>query len=440
MARAVVTPPVGSPLIGFAGRAESTACHDDLTATALVLECGGLQIAIVACDVLYIMGGQRTRAAIASRSGIHPGRILLTASHNHYGPPLDPDVEGAAHSISATDRSLVLAYLANLDNVLSGVVAAACSRLVPCSLGFATGNAFIGINRRERLPDGRIVLGNNPDGPCDRTVRLLRIDQPDGRPLVQLLNFACHAVTLGSECTEITADFPAVARELIERETGALCIFLQGAAGNINPVLMGWDWTYPRRLGLSLGAEGARLFWTAQPEPLGGGLNVTSTTVALPPFLPGSVQEAKDLIRCLEAEVAAPTTDAGSLAWAEWRLSRARRALDVVSGNKAPVPVKAELTAISLGSSIGWITSPGEVFTELGGRIVEQSPFERTLFSGYTHDAIGYVPTPTAYDEGGYEVTHSCYVARESAEILETRSLEMLARVHDQATGSPLIQ
>ncbi len=300
----------------------------------------------------------------------------------------------------------------------------------------AAGNSYIGINRRERLPDGRIILGNNPDGPCDRTVRLLRIDRADGRPLVQLVNFACHAVSLGSGCTEITADFPAVARELIERETGALCIFLQGAAGNINPVLMGWDWTYPRRLGLSLGAEGARLFWSAAPVPPDGPLTLASEVALLPPYLPASVEDARTLIATLEADVA-DSSQTGSRAWAQWRLTRARRALDVLSGKSAPVPVKADLTAISLGPSIGLVTSPGEMFTELGSGIVSQSPFGHTLYAGYTHEPIGYVPTPAAYDEGGYEVTHSCYVARESAGILEDRSLEMLANVHKQAAIAP---
>ena len=51
-----------------------------------------------------------------------------------------------------------------------------------------------------------------------------------------------------------------------------MCLFLQGATGNINPLLMGWDWTHLARLGLPLGAEAVRIYWNAEPgtEPLEG--------------------------------------------------------------------------------------------------------------------------------------------------------------------------
>ena len=38
VARVTVTPPIGIPMFGFAGRGPAAGIHDDLTATALVLE------------------------------------------------------------------------------------------------------------------------------------------------------------------------------------------------------------------------------------------------------------------------------------------------------------------------------------------------------------------------------------------------------------------
>ncbi len=427
VARSLITPPLGSPLTGFADRGDATGCHDELTATALVLESGQLRVAIVACDLLYIRGGAELKRAISAATGIPAERVLLTASHTHYGPALDSDSETAAALVPADKRPLVAGYRANLVHTLAGLVAAACQRLADATIGWAQGSAFIGINRREKLPDGSIILGNNPDGPCDRRVLVTRIDRADGQPLAVLLNTACHAVSLGSDCTEITADFPGVARELIERETGATCLFLQGAAGNINPTLMGWDWTYARRLGLSLGAEGARLFWTAQPES-SHRLSFAGQTVPLPPLLPASLDEANALVAGLQAELAGTLGDHSlGRTWTQWRLTRASRAADALSGAGPPVPlVPAELTAVRLGEQLAMITSPGEVFTELGQAIVAQSGYGGTIFGGYTNEAIGYVPTPSAYAEGGYEVTHSCYVASQAAGLLETSSAELL--------------
>ena len=426
VARCVVTPPLGSPLVGFADRGHATGCHDELTATALVLESGNLRVAIIACDLLYIRGAAQLKQAISAATDIPPERVLLTASHTHYGPALEGEQESAAALVPSDKRPLVAAYRQNLSLALTGIVVAACERLTDAAIGSAEGSAYIGINRREKLPDGSIILGNNADGPCDRRVLITRVDNADGRPLAVLLNTACHAVSLGSECTEITADFPGVARELIERETGATCLFLQGAAGNINPTLMGWDWTYARRLGLSLGAEGARLFWTAKPERPSS-LVFAGETQLLPALMPASLAEAQAQVAQLQAELSGPGSEQSlGQTWTQWRLTRALRAADALAGSGALPPVRAELAAMRIGDQLAMITSPGEVFTELGQAIVAQSPFAATIFSGYTNEAIGYVPTPAAYPEGGYEVTHSCYVASEAAGQLEDSSTRLL--------------
>ena len=433
VSRCVITPPLGSPLVGFAERGRATGCHDELTATALVLESGDLRVAIVATDLLYIRGAAELKAAISAATGIPPARVLLTASHTHYGPALDSEQESAAALVPADQRPAVAAYKQTLALALTGIVRAACERLTDASIGSAEGSAFIGINRREKLPDGSIILGNNPDGPCDRRVLVTRIDAADGRPLAVLLNTACHAVSLGSDCTEITADFPGVARELIERETGATCLFLQGAAGNINPTLMGWDWTYARRLGLSLGAEGARLFWTAAPQRAQS-LAFAGETALLPALMPGTLAEAQAQVAQLQAELAGPgSVNSLGQTWTQWRLTRAQRAAEALAGSGALPPVPAELAAIRLGDELAVITSPGEVFTELGQAIVAQSPFAATIFSGYTNEAIGYVPTPAAYPEGGYEVTHSCYVASAAAGLLADSSMRLLGTLVPQA-------
>jgi hypothetical protein len=380
-------------------------------------------------DLLYVRGAAGLKRAISDASGIPAERVLVTASHTHYGPALDSEQESAAALVAANKRPLVAAYRQILTFTLAGLVVAACERLADAAIGWAAGSARIGINRRERRPDGSIILGNNPDGPYDPSVMITRVDLGDGRPLAVLLNTACHGVSLGSECTEISADFPGVAREVIERETGATCLFLQGAAGNINPTLMGWDWTYPRRLGLSLGAEGARLFWTSVPEP-SHRLTFASETVPLPPLMPASLAEAQEQVSQLEAELAEPQSSQSlGRTWAQWRLTRAMRAADALSGAGTLPPVPAELAGVRLHDALALITSPGEVFTELGQAIVGQSPFAGTIFGGYTNEAIGYVPTPSAYAEGGYEVSHSCYVAPDSAALLEAGSMRLLAAV-----------
>ncbi len=306
------------------------------------------------------------------------------------------------------------------------------ARVAPCRLGWGQGDVSIGINRRARTPDGRMILGQNPQGAVDPRVAVLRIDRKSGGPLAAVLNYACHPVSLDWQCTHISADFPAVARRLVEQETGATCLFVQGAAANINPLLMGWDWSHISRLGLPLGAEAVRVYMGSTPgdDSSTGGLAGARTTLDLPPLLPVSVAEGEEKVAALEAERQRLVTrdEPGALWWTDLRLEQARQGLAALQGGPALPPIQAELAAVRLGASVGLITAPGEIFTEIGQAIVAESPFAHTLYAGYTDCSISYVPTRAAYPEGGYEVTHACRVAPDAGEIIQEESGRLLAR------------
>src|SRR4051794_11819953 len=393
-ARVTVTPPFGLPMIGFAGRGPARGTPDDLTATALVLEgpqpqlrgdapgAGISRLAIIACDLLFLRA-EEVRAvceAIAGLTDVPPDQVVIACSHTHYGPLTEPDRDEQAPQVEP--------YLANLVHQLAGAVAMARARAVPCRLSFGQGEVSIGINRRERTADGQIILGQNPLGPVDPRVAVLRIDGVDGHPLAAVLNYACHPVSLGGKCTDISADFPGTARRLVEEETGAMCLFLQGATGNINPLLMGWDWTHLARLGLPLGAEAVRVYWSVAPstEPVNGGVGVARSQLQLPPLLPSSIEAGRETIATLEMERERLSTggNEGALWWAELRLDRARKGLAALQGGTPLPPVEAELMALRLSDSVGLVTAPGEIFTEIGQSIIAHSPFPHTLFAGYT--------------------------------------------------------
>ena len=58
----------------------------------------------------------------------------------------------------------------------------------------------------------------------------------DGSPIAVLVNYACHAVVLGPENLQYSADYPGeMARTVEAAYPGAVCLFVQGGAGNINP-------------------------------------------------------------------------------------------------------------------------------------------------------------------------------------------------------------
>jgi hypothetical protein len=82
----VITPDPLLPVSGGVGKPKpSTEKKGDLYARALVLEKGGVRVAIVSVDNLGWSSalGNRSRALV---SGIPPGNILIGATHTHSAP------------------------------------------------------------------------------------------------------------------------------------------------------------------------------------------------------------------------------------------------------------------------------------------------------------------------------------------------------------------
>src|SRR5690606_7005809 len=62
-----------------------------------------------------------------------------------------------------------------------------------------------------------------------------RITDTAGALMATIVNYACHPTTLAWENRHISPDFPGALRELVQQATGAPCLFLQGASGDLGP-------------------------------------------------------------------------------------------------------------------------------------------------------------------------------------------------------------
>lgn len=112
----------------------------------------------------------------------------------------------------------------------------AASRLEPVRPVWAVGRAHGAVNRRERRPDGRVILGWNPNGPVDLDVPTLQLRRPDESAVATIIGYGCHTVTVGWDVLMYDPDYPRPLRELVRSATGGECVFLPGAAGNVLPL------------------------------------------------------------------------------------------------------------------------------------------------------------------------------------------------------------
>jgi hypothetical protein len=333
------------------------------------------------------------------------------------------------------ENPIVNAYRVNLVNILAGVTEEAASNLHSVILRPGWGTSFIGINRREKLPDGKIILGQNPDGAIDRAVGVMRVDSQGGEPLACLVNFQTHPVSQASLTDHISADYPGKMREVVENITGSTCLFFQGASGNINSIRMELGYEPARSLGVRLGCEVVRV-WEICGNPdaevlAPDNIDVISKDIDLPRTRYGSKEKASELVDSLEAEIAAlnqKQNAEGSLKWAHLRLKHAREALESWTTGVPREPVRAEVQVLRIGD-FAIVTAPGEIFNQIGVHVKDASPFTHTWFLSCTNGSIGYVPIPEAYVEGGYEVTHASHVSAEAAGILTQSCLELLNNI-----------
>ena len=239
LARRDVTPPVGIYLRLWPRTTEprATGVHRPLTATAIVLRnAAGVateadEQIIVAIDLCLLRVDEQAAltAEIRRRTGV-AGQLMCHYSHTHS--------TGWASLVYAAmpGGDLIAPYLDYLASQVVDAVTEARGAVQAASIVFGRADCNMGGNRDLWDSETRqFVCGFNPDGPTDPTVLVGRVTNPDGDVIATLVNYACHPTTLAWQNSLISPDFPGATREVVEGATGAPCVFLQGASGDVGP-------------------------------------------------------------------------------------------------------------------------------------------------------------------------------------------------------------
>lgn len=391
VARRIITPPKGIFLIGYGDRSKgNTGVHDNLTATALVLDDGTTRLAIVALDILTINEFivDRVRARLA------PTAAVLCCSHTHSGP--------IAYADSRSPRRNQ-EYIDSLVNSIVESVKEAEANLYPAHLEFSCGEGDIGINRREKLPDGRMEIGRNPSGARDKSVQVVSIFT-GGRRLGTIINYACHGTVLGPDNLLVSADWIGVMRNKVENELGGLALFIQGAAANINPDMYWEDARAFEKVteqgqGVADAVLAAIRSGTQRMRAIP--LSIERKEAWLPTETPVTTsQPPKNYGKPLLALAKIPAFMA---VFADALLNQRYPWKPVIEARDGFWSVPMRVNAVRIGD-LAFVTFGAETFTEIGMQVKALSPATHTLFASITDGCISYLHTEESHPEGGYEV------------------------------------
>ena len=406
----------------------STGIHDPLLASALYLSDGATPVVLVAVDILFVPAQTVSicRTAISNAIGVPPHNILISATHTHSGP-LTNEVLAWKNDpiIPPPDRD----YLEQFHQGIIEAVLAAHAAAEPARLAVTSAVA-------EGVGGNRL----NPNGVFDPEVGLVAIQRHrDNRWLALNLIYGMHPTVLHEDSRLVSSDFPHFTRkEIAESFPDLITLYHLGPCGNLSPRhhVKGQTFSEAERLGRRLGASVVRTLISLDPAEFSDELELGATirkvdlvansfpTVAQ---AKSELRQARERHEQLKRSAAPP----GEVRTAECFVFGREEALTLAEAQASGELAKwqeryrrAEIQIIRLGECF-LAALPGEQFVEYGLAIKERAPRRTFIISLANGELQGYIVTPAAAAEGGYEASFALF-GPESGQRMVNAALEIM--------------
>ncbi len=442
-----ITPPVGSIIGHSYGTGISKGVDDHLYAKILVFEKEGVQTAFIACDLISLPHELvlRTRELAEQQTGIPASHIVMTATHAHAGPQLNPSFWKA---VGGEPKQKSREYYNHLPSKIVEGIKLAQVKLQPARISVGTVQQnTVNFNRRFLMKDGTFQMNPgrlNPDivrvaGPVDPDISVVYFESLDSQPIATLVNFALHVAVMGGP--HFSADYPGTISSLLAVVKGEemVTIFTNGTSGNINHINVSKPGQFNSReesvrIGTILAGDVLKAYPSLKDIEVNS-LNIKSSTVELPvpEVSPDETEWAKDIMKKIGSQENQPSFNDVVEAWRIMDLSDFEGGLQYRHEITTTVPliegggaIESEVQVIVLGDELALVGFPGDAFVELGLAIKENSPFPFTVISEQSGNGVlSYVPNRKAFSEGGYEVI-SARIAPGGGELLVDASIRIL--------------
>lgn len=398
-AERVVTPALGLNIPQFMTFNPATGVKDDLYTHAIALEENGKTIIMISIDTAGLGSAftRRVREAIHREIGVDPRAIMVSAIHIHTGGPQLMEVFwGQKEDKAVTDMFLRETVAAAVE---------AYRKRVPVTARFALGfEDTLSFCRNYQMLDGSIRT--NPGrkraseilcavSEIDCTLSTLRFDDEGGKPVCEIVNFACHPDTVGG--SEYCADYPGVLRKRLKEVYGDshTVLFLNGFSGNVNHVdafaFLDPEFSYSKE----------------HYKYMGGVL--ADDVLALH----GELEEIEgEVIGFAQKRFRAPRRQptAEDMAWANDALTNPQKNVvekclgkEICRLNKHPKRYElVEIQAFRIGD-IFVVGFPGEPFADIGIRLRQRMIPHQLILSELANNELGYFATEPAFSANLYE-------------------------------------
>ena len=391
IAREIITPKLGGLFMGYGSDKGSTAVHDDLTVTTLSLEYGKTRVVLVSATVCLVGNDlcAKLRTLCGEAAGVPASHVIIAATHTHSGP-ITTDLDAFGSDIEYIDEIFIPKCVA--------AVKASVGAMKPATVGVATTTSLVGINRRQILPDNRVILGQNPWGTYDSEMTVISFRGEDGKSFANIVHCTAHCTAAGNN-TIVTRDWAGVMIDRLEQESGAFTMFFNGMQGDVSPRMANGasvgNMDHAMEVGAVAALDAVRAYKDIRVfrDEI---MTAATGEVKLPhaPIMP--LEEAQRELAKIEA--------AGPGRWAEGNKNLLTKIIEFhAKGETGDSYFVYDQTLVRIGPIV-FLPIPFEASSEISLRMRAYSKFGHTLALGCTNGSNWYLPSQDQICRGGYEV------------------------------------
>ena len=406
-----ITLPLGTGLAGYCAPRPAKGVLDPLSLNAIALSDSNETALIITVDALGIreMFCKEIKALIEERTGVPADHIIINALHQHTSFVMRP--KGGTCALQDT------VYIDILYRKFCDVSKMAIDDMAEAELCVSIAPAIepLSFIRRYRMKDGQVKTNPGsswvdivePAGKSDNDVRLLRFKREEKKDIA-LVNFCTHPDVIGH--SRISADWPGFVRRFVEEDhADAHCILVNGFQGDVNHIdfqkepekrYKGKGYEHSRYMGRVI-ADTVNNIWENGEKREKTNVRAAQTVIYNKTRTDGA--EDYDICkpiydefqRTFEVPKDAPIKE----------LAYLRR---VVEMRTDPIWRSVPVSAIAVGD-LAFVGLGGEPFSHYAEAIREGAPDKLVISLTCANGFEGYLPTETAFREGGYEATASAF-------------------------------